>query len=77
MFILEKKRLLVQPSNTKSGVDRKDTKRLFDRACSEKARFNSLNLKEVKFWLGMRNKLFMRMRRHYNKLSREVMTFIS
>ena len=76
MFNLEKRRLwgdLIAACQYLKGAYRKAGEGLSTRACSETTRGNGFTLKEGRFELVTRKKLFtVRVVRHWNRLPREV-----
>ena len=77
MFSLEKRRLqgdLVAAFQCLKGAYKKGGDRLFTRPCCDRTRGNSFKLKEGRFRLNIRKKLFtMRVVKHWNTLPREVL----
>ena len=62
----------MQPCSTKKGAY-KEGDRLLSRACCHRTRGNSCNLKEARFRLDIRKKLFrVRAVKHWHRLPREV-----
>jgi len=76
LFSLEKRRLwgdLITVFQYLKGTSKKAGEGLFTRECSDRTRGNGFNLKEDKFRSDTRKKfLTMRVLRHGNRLSREV-----
>jgi len=76
LFILEKRRLWGDPVAAfqwLKGAREKDGDKLFGRACRDKTRDNGFKLREGRFRLDIRKKLFtMRVVKHWNRLPGEV-----
>jgi len=74
LFSLEKRRLqgdFTAAFQSLKGAYKKD--RLFSRTCCDRARDNGFKLKEGRFRLDIRKKIFMvRAVKHWNRLPREV-----
>jgi len=77
LFSLEKRRPrgdLIAAFQYLTGACKKDGDKLFSRACCKTTRGNSFKLKEGRFRLNIRKKLFtMRVVKHWNTLPREVL----
>ncbi|PKU45425.1 hypothetical protein llap_4278 [Limosa lapponica baueri] len=73
---LEKRRLqedLIAASSILKGTYRKDGEGLFIRECSDRRKGNSFKVKEGRFRLDIRKKLFtVKVTRHWNRLPRQV-----
>jgi len=74
---LEKRRLrgdLTAAFQYVKGAYKKDEKRLFTRACSDRTKSNGFKLKYGRFGLDIRKNFFFMMRvvKHWDRLSREV-----
>ncbi|KFO09792.1 hypothetical protein N312_03165, partial [Balearica regulorum gibbericeps] len=76
LFTLEKRRLqgdLIAVYQTRTGAYRKDGEGLRMRECSDRTRGNGFKLKEGRFRLDVRKKVFtVRVVRHWKRLSRAV-----
>jgi len=76
LFSLEKRRLhgdCTVAFQCIKGAYRKDRERPFTKTCTNKTRSNGFKMKEGRFRLAIRKKLFtMRVVRHCNRLPREV-----
>jgi len=77
LLSLEKRRLwgdLIAAFQYLKGAYRKDGENIFSRACYDKTRSNGFKLREGRFRLDARKKLFtMRVVKHWHRLPREVM----
>jgi len=75
LFSLEKRRLrgdLTAAFQYLKGVYRKDGDKIFSKACCDSTKSNGFKLKECRFRLDIRMKLFTRVVKHWHRLSREV-----
>jgi len=76
LFNLEKRKLwgdLIKAFHYLKGADKKDGDRLFSRACCNRTRSSGFKLREGKFRLVIRKKIFpMRVVKHWHSLAREV-----
>ena len=77
LFSLEKRRLqgdLIAAFRYLKGAYRKDGENIFIRACHDRTKSNVFKLREGRFRLDTWTKFFtMRLVKHWNRLSREVM----
>jgi len=76
LFNLEKRKLwgdLIAAFQYLKGAYRKDGENIFSRACCDRTGVNGFKLRESRFRLDLRKKLFtMRVVKHWHRLSREV-----
>ena len=81
LFSMEKRRLqgdLGAAFQYQKGSYKKEGDRLFSRVCCDRTRRNGFKLKERRFVLHIKNKLFtVRVERHWNRLSRDVVDTLS
>ena len=72
LFSLEKRKPLIVAFQYLKGGYKKEGDRLFSRVCCNRMRRNGFKLKEGRFRLDIKKKIFtVRVVRHWNRLSRE------